>query len=646
MEIEVACFLGGDGYRKRKNILIFLFRIMINNLIKKIEIYNFRSLHKAVIEPDAITWFMWENDAWKSNVLKALNLFFNNQTDFLQDLDFTNDYCKFWLASSKVANKQKQQIKIRIYFNPPKSYKSLQKKDVYLEKVYYRDNSISPSYSHEWKEKSSITRLFWTIKYVYIPALKWPNVLKYLIGLLWWLNILDMKKINELNDHIQDKTSSLSGLIKNSNIPISAKFWLPATLETFWQNLNANTIVDWFESLTNNVRKTPKGKTTLKLDQNDFLIPLSNRGDWIKSKYIPPLLQWIESQQNWKNYIRGIDEPENSLEFRAADDVASLYYNQYCLNNQIFFTSHSLAFLNPSNVKTKPKLYICQKNDSWYTDYLDLQQSLFNKDEMNNFFEKIGILEIQKEVMEQFRAKVRELQENKEKLELTTAQLKSLYPDKVFICEDETLVTFWGELFKKYNIEWVAVYSSNWCTTRDLEIIFNDKIKNNSDYNPIILRQIDLGWLSEKDIWELINLLERKNSIGLRSYKVLPLPVYEIENFSLLIWGVDFDKYRNDASSRQDILAATRGEAQEKLKLLKKSGIDTAQHDQIGAIDKYIKPLDRNPLLYHSGKAYTKLENNFKWKTALLSANTTEIPLLNDYLIQIRTYFENNDSIT
>ena len=61
------------------------------NLIKKIEIQYFRSIYwESITEVSGLNVLTGKNDAGKSNVLKALNLFFNNQTDSGVDFDFNS----------------------------------------------------------------------------------------------------------------------------------------------------------------------------------------------------------------------------------------------------------------------------------------------------------------------------------------------------------------------------------------------------------------------------------------------------------------------------------------------------------------------------------------------------------------------------
>ena len=85
-----------------------------------------------------------------------------------------------------------------------------------------------------------------------------------------------------------------------------------------------------------------------KLNPSQYSISLLNRGEGIKSKYIPPLLKWLDNNDKTKEFIWGIDEPENSLEFGLSDKLARLFFNDYSISNQIFLTSHSLAFIKPT----------------------------------------------------------------------------------------------------------------------------------------------------------------------------------------------------------------------------------------------------------------------------------------------------------
>ena len=57
-------------------------------IIKSVSIQNFRSIKKDTVKLNNTNIFVGLNDAGKSNYLKAINLFFNNETDYKTVFDF------------------------------------------------------------------------------------------------------------------------------------------------------------------------------------------------------------------------------------------------------------------------------------------------------------------------------------------------------------------------------------------------------------------------------------------------------------------------------------------------------------------------------------------------------------------------------
>jgi predicted ATP-dependent endonuclease of OLD family len=58
-------------------------------IIKELQIKNFRSIVSCQLPLNALSLFVGLNDVGKSNVLKALNLFFNNETETGKSISFT-----------------------------------------------------------------------------------------------------------------------------------------------------------------------------------------------------------------------------------------------------------------------------------------------------------------------------------------------------------------------------------------------------------------------------------------------------------------------------------------------------------------------------------------------------------------------------
>ena len=86
--------------------------------IEKIEIQYFRSIYRETITGlKLLNVFTGKNDAGKSNVLKALNLFFNNETDTETPFSFVDDYNFQRLREVRRESiKGKQYIQIKVTF--------------------------------------------------------------------------------------------------------------------------------------------------------------------------------------------------------------------------------------------------------------------------------------------------------------------------------------------------------------------------------------------------------------------------------------------------------------------------------------------------------------------------------------------------
>lgn len=415
----------------------------MNNIISKIEIDSFRSIFKETIDTDNINIFSGLNDVGKSNVLKALNLFFNDQTDFGTSLNFNSDYSKVSLAAVQRSSKKKQQIKIKIYFKPVSSFKSLHGEELWIERVYDRLGVRTELSSLDGtKQKASLTRMVNGIHYYYIPALKGPEVLQYILGEVGKRKLISESDISALNDRVNNNIIDLAKILTNSSIQTETKFELPVLVEDFWQKLNINTKYDEFDKLDKEINPSKKGHRDA-LKEEFYQIPLQLRGEGIKSKYIPPLLQWIQDREPNRQYIWGIDEPENSLEFKKAQEIADLYFNNYSKKTQLFLTSHSLAFIFPS-AQNDTNIFRCVSG-GWGETKIRLLKDLFEKQNKFNLAEEIGALEIQKEIIEEWRGK--DLQ-----IEKLHKKISSLTKPVIFV-EGSTDVDYLKKTLEVYNIK-------------------------------------------------------------------------------------------------------------------------------------------------------------------------------------------------
>lgn len=87
--------------------------------ITEISIRHFRSIINMNISVEQLNMFVGLNDVGKSNVLKALNLFFNNEADYNEKFMFERDFSQLFPEKSKKA----KEIVIKITFDVPDNYK-------------------------------------------------------------------------------------------------------------------------------------------------------------------------------------------------------------------------------------------------------------------------------------------------------------------------------------------------------------------------------------------------------------------------------------------------------------------------------------------------------------------------------------------
>ena len=139
-------------------------------MIRKIRITNFRSFEDVTIDVTPLTIFVGCNDVGKSNVLRALDLFFNSDNGYR--VNWRRDFCNF--APDKV-HKAKE-IKIQITYELPNTY---QQSTVVWTRTWrqdtdrgYHDEEIKEFGGQELTAKSRARAFLRSIRYDYIPAIK------------------------------------------------------------------------------------------------------------------------------------------------------------------------------------------------------------------------------------------------------------------------------------------------------------------------------------------------------------------------------------------------------------------------------------------------------------------------------------------
>ena len=96
-------------------------------------------------------------------------------------------------------------------------------------------------------------------------------------------------------------------------------------------------------------------------------MPISVRGDGIRCRFLPSLLNYISESSNLF-HIWGFEEPENSLEHAMSTKLALRMRDEYSKSAQILATSHSPAFFTLSGPRVSVfRIYRDAKNNGTVT---------------------------------------------------------------------------------------------------------------------------------------------------------------------------------------------------------------------------------------------------------------------------------------
>ena len=312
--------------------------------IKKIEIYNFRSIKSITLRPGDLAVLVGNNDVGKSNILRALNLFFNGKTNIGEELAFVVDH-----NIHNNPNQRAREIRVRLELDIPPAYvatngdyivweKSWRKDGLYHDHFHGVRETIGPRGGRGLAEveiptRSNLRGLLKNIKFVYVPAIKDKVYISKLRASIYEV----------IAEVAADRFRASSGEFERS-------------------------IAEHLAELTDEVTETLGFSSRLALPRDlshifeslDFMneesqISLNERGDGVKTRHIPVILKFMADKKHTLlvrgaqpySYIWGYEEPENNLELTSAIQLADQllrYLNDTV--SQIFLTTHSPVFYN------------------------------------------------------------------------------------------------------------------------------------------------------------------------------------------------------------------------------------------------------------------------------------------------------------
>lgn len=655
--------------------------------IESIQISKFRSIGLSeIINVLDLNVLSGSNDSGKSNYLKALNLFFNGQSDMNIRYSTDNDFNK-WFRDNNIRGERNIVIEIKVSggnygdkdginkgFIAKKTFRSDGGQEISFQ--FINRTEINPKNKSFNKANAVITEKF---RYIYIPSIRDTKYRESVQSL-----IQEIAKSTDKRFKSQDLKEAF-GLMEigiDSQLKELAKYLKTIINLEIEANVNFSTLL---ESLTfdtsEKIKIRKKGKKTLETQK----VSLRNRGDGIQMQFFSFLLWFISKNDKKHFYLWGYEEPEIAFEFKRQFEIAEIFRNTFSKVSQIFITTHSPAFAfidsdeitkvfrvnyekeksgragryisrtipideyyeglfkELSNASTENKKSL--ERDIWGINAQKISKMI--GDSMN---EIIGIRQISKNQLEELKALIATQQDEnnclKNEIDNIETALKNIYPEKIFICEDENSIILWESLlFQKTGISNIKfkVISSKGCTNNEVESAIIHLMRSKNDYKPMIFRQLDRdGFNNEQVIFlesaKLLNSEYKK----FKKYIVKFLPVNEIENFAVIsdpYFSIEkLKEYEINNKISDEFRQTTNNNILNSLKLCK----DDAEKKLFrGKEGKMINEARQDLLKFFPGKEIKKLKRNFNCDSALQNKNFSELPIdLQNYLNAIKIFFE------
>tara|TARA_R110000772_G_scaffold41479_1_gene96224 strand:+ start:15426 stop:17207 length:1782 start_codon:yes stop_codon:yes gene_type:complete len=458
-------------------------------IIKSVQIRKFRSIKSATkgLELTDLNIFVGQNDQGKSNFLRALNLFFNNETDRNQAFRFIDDYC----YHSNTGKGTRHEIRIDLVISPP-THRFKHAKPLRWVKQWRQDGSISEERKYlESGEilspRDNVSKWLDKIRYRYVPAIKGQTYFASLMGELH--DVLNEAHSDILNAQgeefisgIQEVTNTITRDL-TEQIQISNTIQVPSDFKNLFSNLDFGVKV---------------GLNTYHLKQ---------RGDGIKIRHIPVILKYMSEQE--RNIVRagyvkpdtiwGFEEPENNLELRYAYELAEKF-KEYSKDIQIFVTTHSPAFyaLDNKDGDGVNTFYVFQDDDSC----TELQK--IPHDQKDGLHETMGLLPL----ITPYLTKIIEHQKEISKLEEDLSNLR-IDTRCVVLTEDENhehVIEYFR--INGFNNDETEYFSYNGSGNITGAIVLARYLKSkNNDVTVVIHR--DRDYLSDKQVNDLTKRIEK-----------------------------------------------------------------------------------------------------------------------------------------
>ncbi|MCL2654518.1 MAG: ATP-binding protein [Coriobacteriia bacterium] len=522
--------------------------------ISKIEIKRFRSFGRSQIDTEDICIYSGKNNSGKSNILRALNLFFNGETNYDSQYDYSRDYNKAYTESAG----GRWSVKITLHFEPQGA--GYLRYPFSISKEFDVSGQPNPEYhstdeainerleAHDGNTIRQFTRYLNSIEYYYIPAVRDKAFVHHFLT-----NFESVIRSDVVAGDFQKRLDGLSNILREQSKELSEEFKSFIGMPTR-ATLSSNTadVLGAIEiDVDSGIRLWKKGKKEITA----IPVSLFSSGDGVLMAYLAYFLDYLCRKSVGKKFIWGFEEPENSLEYSKAQDLAEMFASNFSTVAQIFLTTHSPAFIQlkertdvnacfhrvftmpPDNSETNKCLTEVRRLDK----IEERVNTLFERGELSPEYqvlnEELHFVEMSREIEAAAQALEDEKEQQarySEELKNEVAKVKEAFPSKVFICEDNQAVELWDGFLRAAGVEGVTVLSSKGWESEAIELALMGNMEIKPGYEPIVVREMDRDGLSDEQIGYIKERV-RERFKKLPNYSLLVLPVNELENFALMM---------------------------------------------------------------------------------------------------------------
>lgn len=301
------------------------------DLITSAEIAYFRSIYKENLSDlTGANVLFGRNDSGKSNVLRALNLFFNNQTTPGQPFRFDRDFCHARQAQAEDAQDVRKFVYVKLWFGTPPNWRPSLGSEFWVKKQWSITRESDPIFDSSIRDprrQQYLTRFLNKIAFHYIPAIKDRRIFERLLGQIYEVIASQeafSTSLSDFSEALRARTEDLTSEILDG-VGVNSVIAPPEDLTGLFHSLD-------FETNT---------------EAGDAYSLTHQRGDGVQVRHIPAILAFLSDRGQREYHLWGFEEPENSLELANAIGEADSFcrYGQHS-NKQIFLTSHSPAFFS------------------------------------------------------------------------------------------------------------------------------------------------------------------------------------------------------------------------------------------------------------------------------------------------------------